>query len=77
MTDDLPRIETHHSRNGLDLHFRFMGEHDGRAFIINVQFSGEDERTGKIIRPEEYDFAVAKLLRYVTEDVVGREPASA
>ncbi len=60
------KIETFHTDDGLDLHFRLMGENDGRAFIINVQLSAEDARTGTLLKPPEYGFAVAKLMQLLT-----------
>lgn len=63
---DFPILQTFHADDGFDLHFRLMGEHDGRAFIINVQLSAEDERTGALLKPPDYGFAVAKLMQLLT-----------
>ena len=40
-----------------------MGEHKGHAFIVNVQLSAEDERSGALIAPPEYGSVNVKLMR--------------
>lgn len=60
---DLPVIETHHTEGGLSLHYRFMGLHAGRAYIVNVQFSADDEQTAKVLTAAEQARYVAELMQ--------------
>lgn len=57
-----PVIETYHSDGGLSLHFRFIGEDQAGAYIVNVQFPADDPDAGARLKPSEYGRAVAELL---------------
>ena len=48
-----------------------MGKTKNRQFIVNVQFASQDEDTGERLRPEEFDFMIAKLLRMVLAHIFG------
>lgn len=67
-------LETFHSRGGADLHFRYIGEVDGRPFIVNVQFPADQEPDGKLLQPEEQEFIVAKIMALVMPQSVMRHP---
>lgn len=59
---DIAQIETFHTDDGLNLHFRLMGCYEGRYFNVNVQLDAEDERTGEALAPAGYGMALAKLM---------------
>lgn len=61
-------IETYHTDGGLSLHFRFLGEHEGSAYIVNVKFPADDARTGARLKPSEYGRAVAELLQHLAAE---------
>jgi hypothetical protein len=69
LADDIPRIETFHTDDELSLHFRLIGEHEGRAYIVNVQLSTQDTRTGALLKPPEYGSAVAKVMTLLMAEV--------
>lgn len=61
---DCGMIETVHGENGLNLHFRFIGQLAGRQFVVNVQFPTAREDTGERLMPIEYDFLIAKIMGF-------------
>lgn len=67
------RIETFHTEGGRSLHFRLMGQHDGRAYIVNVQLSAEDTRTGVLLEPSEYAAVVTEVMQLLATQVTNFE----
>jgi hypothetical protein len=69
---DFITMEAFHSEDGMDLHFRFMGEHRGQNFIVNVQLSAEDECMARPLGPAEYEFVISRLMLFLAANVIGR-----
>lgn len=65
MHGELTTLETFRSRDGADLHFRYIGEVDGRSCIVNVQFPAAQDPSGRLFQPEEHGFIVAKIMALV------------
>lgn len=74
MRGELTTLETFHSRDGADLHFRFTGEVDGRCFIVNVQFPAAHEPSGQLYQPEEHGFIVAKIMTFIMSQATKCHP---
>ena len=54
-----------HNADKSELHFRFVGRHDGRHFVVNVQIPAIRDDTGEQLSGDEYSFAVADVLEAV------------
>lgn len=50
-----------------------MGQHDGRAYIVNVQLSAEDTRTGVLLEPSEYAAVVTEVMQLLATQVTNFE----
>ena len=68
MEDCVESCETIRGGDDGDLHFRMMGTAQDRQFVVNIQCdSAASDSMGDKLRPEEYDFMIARVLRLVLE----------
>jgi hypothetical protein len=67
-------IMTFHREIESELHFRFVGELEGRCFIVNVQFPALHEVTGERLKPQEYDIGITQILKFVIAQTVRDKP---
>lgn len=69
MEDRVEVVSALHPGNGDELHFRYIGQAKGREFVVNLQCSAADTLQGERLRPEEYDFLVAKILEVILANI--------
>lgn len=70
------RASTFHSADGSELHFRYVGRHRGRHFIVNVKIPAIQDDTGARLGGGEYGSAVADVLEAVLEQALGKPTRS-
>ena len=73
MEDGIEAREALNIANSDDLHFRFLGSARGRQFVVNVEFGAVSDHGTELLRPEEYDFMIGKVLRLILEHI-GQTP---
>lgn len=66
------RASTFHSPDGSELHFRYVGCHGGRHFVVNVKIPAIQDDTGARLSCDEYGSAVADVLKAVIEQAFGK-----
>lgn len=73
---DRPMVRMFHDPDGSELHFRYIGLHEGRHFIVNVQMPVAHESTGERLNPDEYRSVVANVLQAVMQATGSDEGSS-
>jgi hypothetical protein len=67
--DGIEAVEALHAEGGDELHFRFIGSASNRSFIVNLQFARSDDKTGRLLRPDEHAFVMQNILHLVAEQI--------
>lgn len=66
---EAPLVRTFHSADGSELHFRYVGRHEGRHFVVNVRLPLAREGTSDRLNPEQYRSAITNVLDAVIAQV--------